>query len=406
MRKLLVFIFFSLLLSVEADAWWTRSMNTDVRTLRAVLNDDWMLMPVLELGSDDVLSLSFDEMSHAYHRFTYRIEHCDAAWKPSSLIESDWLDGFQDMPIEDWQNSRATTFDYTHYTLDIPNDDVQLKLSGNYQLTVSEAGKPVAQFRFCIVEPLMGIGLDYTVDTDIDTRMSHQQVEMSIGYGSLAVRNPMRELKVFVMQNRQAESAVVNPEPSFSKAGGLEYSHCRDLIFDAGNEYRRFEVIDMYDYLQNVDRVTYHAPYFHIDLFEDVPRRDYYLDEDHNGRYLVRKWQSDDSDIEADYMLVHFSLASPYLTGGSVYVDADFTGGSRTDEWRMDYAEGHYEKTLLLKQGSYDYRYVMVPGSDGAVTGLDGNWFETENSYAAFVYYRPAAARYDRLVGFSVIEKE
>lgn len=120
-----------------ADAVRQTIHSPHVKTLQAVVNRDWLSPPVMTLGSDDVLNIAFDELSHEYHRFTYHIEHCEADWSPSTeLFESDYLSGFNDNPIEDYQNSINTTVLYTHYSMQLPNDRCRLKMSGNYRLTI------------------------------------------------------------------------------------------------------------------------------------------------------------------------------------------------------------------------------------------------------------------------------
>jgi exodeoxyribonuclease VII large subunit len=60
------------------------------------------------LGSADKLRIDFDELSHDYHRLTYHIDHCEADWSVSEeVFESDWLSGFNNNQIEDYQMSIA-----------------------------------------------------------------------------------------------------------------------------------------------------------------------------------------------------------------------------------------------------------------------------------------------------------
>ena len=96
-------------------------------------------------------------------------------------------------------------------------------------------------------------------------------------------------------------SHVALVKPTYVTPGHLEYVHNRALIFPAGNEYRRFEVINMHYATQGVDRVTYFEPYYHATLLPDAPRRNYSFDVDHDGRYLIRYNMAEDTDIEADY---------------------------------------------------------------------------------------------------------
>ena len=130
--------------------------DSQIKSLIAVVNDKWLSYPaVLRLGSDDVLHISFDELSHNYHRYIYRLEHCEADWsKSEDIFESDWLAGFNDNTIDEYSNSINTIVAYTHYKFDIPNDRCRFKMSGNYRLYVidedSDSEKPVAMVEFIL----------------------------------------------------------------------------------------------------------------------------------------------------------------------------------------------------------------------------------------------------------------
>ena len=390
------------LLPVTADAQWFCSSSDNINTLRTVSCGDWERTPIITLGSDETIEFSFDEMSHQYHRFTYHVTHCDAKWQASDLIESEYMDGFNDQPIDDWENSLNTTFDYTHYTLILPNNDVTLKLSGNYRLSIREDGKEVAWFRFLVSEDKHNLSASVSGNTDIDMHKEHQQVDMTVSLNGLTVRDPDREIYTVVMQNRRFDNAVINPQPTYNSGGKLTYEHCRDLIFPAGNEFRRFEIVNMYDYFRNVDRISFHDPYYHANLMEDTRHHAYTFDYDHNGRYLIRHNQASDSDTEADYLFVHFSLASEPMTGGHLYVSGHFTGGNTSSKYEMEYncRTKRYEATILLKQGAYDYQYLWVPDGEsiGQTKPTEGDWYETKNEYLILLYYRERGSRYDRLV--------
>ena len=389
-------------------AQWFNSSSDMINTLRVISNGDWERIPMITLGSDETIVFSFDEMSHEYHRFTYHITHCDAQWKPSDLIESEYMEGFNDQPIEDWENSLNTTFDYTHYTLTLPNSEVSPKLSGNYRLSIQEDGKEVAWFRFLIVENMHNLAATVDGNTDIDTRKSHQQLDMTVSLNGLNVTNPDREIYTVVMQNRRFDNAVINPKPTYNSGNRFTYEHCRELIFPAGNEFRRFEIINLYDYFRNVDRVSYHNPYYHATLIQDTRHHAYTFDYDHNGRYLIRYNQASDSDTEADYLFVHFNLASDPMTGGKMYVSGHFNGGNLTSKYEMEYngQEKAYQANVLLKMGAYDYQYLWVPDGEtvGQTKPTEGDWYETKNEYLILLYYRQRGSRYDRLISTLSIE--
>lgn len=397
-----------MIVPIMLHAQWFSSSSDMLNTLRVVSNGDWERIPMISLGSDETIEFSFDEMSHEYHRFTYHITHCDTQWKTSNLIESEYMDGFNDQPIEDWENSLNTTFDYTHYTLTLPNDDVSLKVSGNYRLSIREDGQEVAWFKFLISENMHNLQATVDGNTDIDTHKSHQQIDMTVNMNGLTVRDPDKELYTVVMQNRRSDNAVINPKPTYNSGGKLTYEHCRELIFPAGNEFRRFEIINMYDYFKNVDRVSFYDPYYHATLLEDTRHHAYTFDFDHNGRYLVRYNQASDSDTEADYLFVHFRLASELLSGGKLYVYGHFSGGKLSSKYEMEYNESEkaYQAIILLKQGAYDYQYIWVPEGEtaGQTKPTEGDWYETKNEYLILLYYRQRGSRYDRLISTLCLE--
>ena len=221
-------------------------LDRQLHTLQVVVNDDPLLPPIMNLGGGNHLEIGFDEFSHEYHRYIYKVEHCNADWSPSTeIFESDYMNGFNGEPIEDYEKSFNTTVLYTHYSLRIPNENISLKLSGNYKLTVynDEGDEPVPVLTACfsLVEPGVGIGATVSTNTDIDFNKSHQQVDFSVNYGLVKVIDPHRELKTVVMQNRRWDNCVVNPKPNIQAANKIEFTHNRQLIFPAGNEYHKFE---------------------------------------------------------------------------------------------------------------------------------------------------------------------
>ena len=395
----------ALLIPLSGYAQWTKSYNSHIKSVQTILNDDWLLLPVMTLNSDDILTISFDAMSHSYSRYTYHITHCNANWEPSDIYESDYIDGFNDMPIDDYENSINTTFEYTHYTFNLPNNDTSLKLSGNYLLEIiDEDDNTVADIKFAIVEPIAKIGLSVSTNTDKDINGKHQQISLSINHSALRVLDQTKEIIPVVLMNRNIETAVRDFKPTHRSNGKLEYTHCADLIFNAGNEYRRFEIIDMYDYTQNVDRIDFHNPYYHATLLTDYPHVTYRYDMDHNGRYLIRKHNAYNNDIEADYLFVHFVLSMNKQHEGEVYLRGDFSGNAISEEWKMVYDNNlkAYTITALLKQGAYDYQYILTSNSNNSLTAkTEGDCYETKNEYSVLVYFREVGSRYDRLVGYS-----
>ena len=384
-------------------------LDRQLHTLQVVVNDDPLLPPIMNLGGGNHLEIGFDEFSHEYHRYIYKVEHCNADWSPSTeIFESDYMNGFNGEPIEDYEKSFNTTVLYTHYSLRIPNENISLKLSGNYKLTVynDEGDEPVPVLTACfsLVEPGVGIGATVSTNTDIDFNKSHQQVDFSVNYGLVKVIDPHRELKTVVMQNRRWDNCVVNSKPNIQAANKIEFTHNRQLIFPAGNEYHKFEILDVHIPTLNVDRMEWFDPYYHATLYPNQTARNYLYDEDQNGAFIIRNSDDEYVATTCDYVFTHFTLKSPQLPGGEVYLTGEWTYNRFIPEYRMTYNRETqaYEATALLKQGYYNYNYLFVP--DGETQGnsgrTDGNFYETENEYIILVYHRPNGGRYDKLVGY------
>ena len=217
------YVFFAVFFLISTTmAGGNKIYSPDIKSLTSTVNGDWLNRPVMMLGSNQHLLIGFDELSHDYRRLVYRIEHCEADWTVSEeLFESDWLAGFNNNPIEDYQNSINTTQLYTHYRLTIPNDKCRLKMSGNYRLSVYDednADERLLEVEFYVVEPLLNVGLEVTTNTDIDHNVSHQQLSVKVDYRNLRITDTEGELRTVFMQNWREDNARINLKPSFVNA--------------------------------------------------------------------------------------------------------------------------------------------------------------------------------------------
>ena len=383
--------------------------DQNVRTLTLTVNDDPTLPPYLPFGGRQHLVIEWDEMSHNYKRYVYHIDHCDWDWQPTDgIFESDFLEGLNDQLIEDYEKSFNTTQIYTHYRLRIPDKQLRLRLSGNYRVRIYEEDAdrdedlPVLEARFCIFENAAGIVAQLSSNTDIDFNRSHQQMTLSVGFGTLQVYDPQRELKVIVMQNRRWDSRIENLVPNVRRANGIDYTHNRQLIFPGGSEFHRFEILDVHRTATGVERIEWFEPYYHATLFAEKPVHAYSYIEDQNGVYVLRSSDDYDDATTAEYIVVHFFLQSPRLQGGDVYVSGWWSGQTFNPDCKMEYDDinQEYHAAILLKQGYYSYEFVQ---QDGLTARTMGSFYETENEYQVLVYYRGQGARYDRLVAYNTM---
>lgn len=395
--------------TLTAGAQRNEIKSDRIATLQVVAGDDWLSPPVITLGGEDAITISFDDMTHEYHRYAYRIEHCEADWTTSdALFTSDYCEGFNDgNTIEDVKNSTNTNILYTHYRLKIPNERCNIKMSGNYRVTIYDdnTSEEVATACFMVVDQRVGLQLVATTNTDIDTNGAHQQIEVKINYAGLKVNNPRQEIKTVVMQNGRWDNAVINAEPQYIMADGLQWTHNKQLIFNGGNEYRKFETLDVSHATMGLESVKWDGKDYHAYVWTDEPRNSYVYDEDANGAFYVRNSDNIENDYISEYVYVHFALkTSP--TDNDIYINGVWTNDQFLPKYRMIYnpQNGLYENVLLLKQGYYSYNYLVKNG-DGSFSPLqsEGNFCYTENKYQCLVYYKAAGDRTDTLVGYRQI---
>lgn len=378
--------------------------DKDIHTLQVTLNDNPLLPPVLSLGKASYLRVSWDEMSHEYHRYIYRLQHCTRDWEATEeLFESDYLSGTNDLPVEDYEYSFNTTQIYTHYSMTFPNKDVNVRLSGNYKLLVFEEDDmeqgAVIEVRFHVVEDEMKLSMQVSSNTDIDFNDRHQQVSMTLNYGTLRVTDPYNQIHAVVSQNRRNSRTIAGTRPDINKANGLEWQHCKELIFAAGNEYYKFEILDVNHSGMNVDRMRWVEPFHHAILWENNVPRSYLTTEDRNGAFYPRTADQESNATQSEYVVVHFTLLSPRLDK-RVYVNGEWSNGEFDEDCLMQYNDEFecYEAAILMKQGYYDYQYIT---NDGATSDTMGDFWQTENEYQAFIYYNEPGGRYDRIVGYA-----
>lgn len=396
------------LIAFAANAQFATSNISTVRTPQMTLNDDWLAPAVMELGSDDVMHFSFDEMSHAYHRYICKVTHCNAYGEPTDVLEIDYLDGFNDFPVDIWENSVNTTNLYTHYQFTIPNENVSLKLSGNYRVDVfdDEASDslPVVTFEFAVAEPQVTINAKLSGDTDTSFNDGEQQLSFVVNYKGCNVVSPASDIIPVIYQNRRKDNAVMGVKPTYMRGNEAEYAHNAELIFEAGNEFRRFELTDPNSPGAGVEDVIYHDSAYHALLYIDKPSVSYNSYRDENGRFYINTLEGNGTPIEADYVNVHFAINMPHRSGGNYYLIGDFAGNkfSKDNLLLYDNEEGYYFTSQLLKLGVYNYQYAWVPSGaeEASLVSTEGGFHNTDNEYLIYIYHREFGARYDKLVGY------
>ena len=397
--------------AIEHDDTRTQVADSRFKSLQVRLAGNDYFPPIITLNGEDKIKISFDELNEERSYLRYSVVHCNADWQPSDLLESEYVSGFNYADITDYKFSMGTLCHYVHYSFTLPNDEINFLVSGNYLVKVYYDDDPdniLLQARFYVSENAVSVGTSVTSRTDIDYNNKHQQVSFVIDTKDYHIRNMYSDIKAFVSQNSRIDNEVMVDRPLMVSGKKITYDHNKNLIFEAGNEFRRMETVAQHGISMNVEKMTFHHPFYHAQLFTDHIRDNepYIYDRTQMGRFTIRSSEATDSDNGAEYIMTHFTLdTGGQLSNGDIFLNGEFTNNLFTPATLMKYdpSTGLYTTNLLLKQGAYNYQYLFVPHiSTQGYSSIEGNKYQTVNEYLVRVYHRDPAARYDRLIGFGL----
>ena len=377
----------------------------NIKTVTFVQNNQ-NVVPIFQLG--DAFQLQFDDLYGNDASYFYEIVHCDYNWNPSDIQKRDYLQGFDNQRIQESSSSFNCLQIYTHYRLPFPNSTTQLKISGNYMLKILNEDKEVVFSRkFIVYENLVTVPIQIkrarTV-TNLDTK---HNLEFTIKSKVINFQNPLKNIKTVLLQNGKFNNAIKNISPQFTIGNDLVYKYDTPTQFWAGNEFLYFDNKEIRVASNTISRVDSQKDIYSSYLFTNEARANsnYYNNEDINGNFVIRRLFAENSDVEADYAWVYFSLSAPLFrsSDGAIYVTGMFNNYALTAENKMEYnpEKAIYEKAILIKQGFTNFEYLAVKpnGSIDSENAIDGNYFQTENEYTVLVYYKEDTDRFTRIIG-------
>jgi hypothetical protein len=372
----------------------------------AFFQNNQSIIPIFALGSS--FQFQFDDLYGNEANYYYEIIHCDYNWKPTEIPKNEYLKGFDNQRILNYDNSFNTLQIYSHYTLTIPNQQTQqLLISGNYILKIlNEDREVVLSRKFFLFEDLTAVPIQIKRARTISNLEAKHNLDFAIKSKTITFQNPLNNIKVLLFQNGNTNNSIKNIKPQYTIGNDLIYKYDTETQFWAGNEYLYFENKEIRAATNNVARVDANTDIYNTYLYTNnaLANFPYSLREDVNGRFVVLNLNSNNSGIEADYAWVYFSLSAPsFRLNKDIYLSGMFNNYALSPEYKMEYnpKKGIYEKAVLIKQGFTNFKYVIAD-SKGTIdneNNIDGNFYQTENDYTVLVYYHDNIARYDRIVG-------
>jgi hypothetical protein len=311
-------------------------------------------------------------------------------------------------------------------------------ISGNYILIVYkiDGDKEVAfTRRFSVVNPILDVRAEQQRTVNQSISRSHHEIDFYAEFEDFTIRNPYKEVSAQIYQNGVWKLGYTNISPINVLPNTLSFNYQNQITFPALKEFRYFDIRNINFRTERVFEIYSENDTVNVVLDTDRPRKtSYFTYFDINGKFVLQnmdgirtyvEYDGENQEMEnilekdeeimnkrlelmSEYVNVHFSLNMSRLPGKEVYIVGAFNNWKLNEESRMEYYQSDevYFNKLLLKQGYYEYMYVVKDIVTGEIdwTAIEGSRFETVNDYLIYVYYRPFGTLYDQLVGMFTFE--
>ncbi len=382
-------------------------LNPNIKTALSHKKGEQLSLCIINLGSDEKILMSFDDLNAEKKNYLYTIIHCNSDWTKSNLMQSEYINGFYEEVIFNYEFSFNTIQKYTHYQFDFPTKNMQPILSGNYIFKIyDEDGNTIIYRRFMVLDRQTYIEANVRRATLAEHRKTKHEIDFTISHSKLRILDPFSEIKVHIKQNNKEDNAITDLAPQFVRNDELDYNYEDINTFFGNNEFRHFDFTSLRYQSERVKNIYFDSTHNHVYLFNDKKRTFdlYSVEPDINGKFIIKSQEGWESNIEADYAFIHFTLPINNINYGDIYLLGGFSDWELKDEFKLHYntKQKRYEGNIYLKQGYYNYHYALNDTTTDLidVSFIEGTHYQTRNDYYIYVYYRAVGDRYDRLVGF------
>ena len=294
---------------------------------------------------------------------------------------------------------------YRSFSAVLPNEQITFLRSGNYMLRVEDAdtGFLVMALPFFIFENegMIESSVEFLQSPRQNLRALHRPINRYMV--PEFVEQPQFNLLFRVVQNRFWGRARTPGETDFSSPGSVTFEMEQEHGFIA--DYYFYPLI-LNDISLSNPRVT--------DVFpQEVPPRILLNDDTANLANLsVRTLPNSlfglpNRNSDTEYINVTFSLDTEKAPEEeeSIYLVGDFTAWAIRSESRLSYDENteRWQTSVIIKEGEYKYKYVMVDQNDIDDLMYDPLFERTKQEYHVFVYLQDKNEFYDRLLQVNTV---
>lgn len=367
-----------------------------------------LTFPTVDLNttSDGILKLKFDDMEGGYKDYTYRIIHCDKDWFPSDLQEIEYMEGFNDEEIQNFEFSTNGYSEYTNYNLYLPDDNIRWTISGNYLLVITDRdmGVPVITRRFIVNEDVINISSQMIKPRDVSKINSHHEFKLTISYQNFDIDQPRLELFTTMLQNDNWNSAKSNLTATYERGESIILDQYDYISFPALKEFRNFDTRPLSyttEFVEAIEQTEIETRVL-LDLNKLYTHGSPVSEIDANGYFIIDNDRYRDPEVSSEYCKVIFNLEHYKEFDKDLYIIGAFSDWQAKEEYKLEYdpTRNLYLGAAYFKQGYYNYLFALKDEETGNVDmdAAEGSWFETENDYFIIVYYREFGGLYDRIL--------
>ena len=387
----------------------------NIHSVRFHMYGDQQAMAIYNLGGNDQMELHFDDMEGNYKSYYYTYQLCDYDWTPNAILNPfDYIKGFTQMRITNYRYSSISYTKYTHYQVVLPESNSLPTRSGNYLLKVfldGDMNKVVFTKRLLVLDQKATVAGKVIQPFTPQLFNTHQKLVFTADVKGLDAFSAGQQVKAVILQNNRWDNAERDIAPTFIRGNALEYNTENSSIFPAGKEWRWLDLRSFSLLSDRVKSGEYKKSTATIFVVPDGDRsgQKYLYYRDLNGMYQVESYETVNPYWQADYANVYFSLVPPNnqpYANRNIYLFGQLTDYKLNDSTKMNFNadKGIYEGHALLKQGYYNYEYYVTDlKGQPQPNALEGNYWETENSYTILIYYKGFTDRSDLLIGVAKI---
>lgn len=382
-----------------------------IKSLKTFSSKDANSIPVLS-SPRDLLTIDFDVQTEFSPNINIIFKFCDKNWNPTDNL----------FLANQGKNTAYTLNSFLlpttveeakyHYSNTFPDKEgyVAFPYSGKWKFFVVDSQDPTkifAEGKFFVVKADVPLKVEAKRETlDDKTYFPPQLGHVNWIIVDAAPKEdyfPFQVDELEIVQNYLMDNSIRVLRNSTDQNRVFEWDGGNKVRFIAkdvrpGNEYRQTNIQDINIY--NSKNVKAQFDGMEYSRFLLLSKRD------NDGSFTL----SNPKDMYSTYMNVTFQVKPPEEIYGDIFLVGAFNDWQLSKKNKMNFNGDHFELTLELKRGVYDYQYVVVNGEYSDFTNqdwyiLEGNDWQTTNDYNIFLWYRDQEyGGYDRIIGYSKIQ--